>query len=194
MGVKGSGMIGRVKAELTVAFPMVDLGPISFYLGLKVERDREKKTIKLSQPAYIEKILSKFHVDQVKPNNRPMKEVAMLVPRTEGEASPAEIERYQRMTGSLMFSMVETRHDIAFATAVASRFSKNPSQQHTEAVQTILKYLKGSKDRGITYGGDEELKLEGYSDSDWAGDKESRKSTSGYIFMLNGGPGHLLVK
>ena len=93
------------------------------------------------------------------------------------------------MTGSIMFSMVETRPYIAFATSVASRFAKNPGHQHTEAVKTILRYLKGSRERGITYGGQEELLLvEGYSDSDWAGDKESRKSTSGFIFMLNRGP------
>lgn len=92
------------------------------------------------------------------------------------------------MTGSLMFSMVETRPDIALSTSVASRFAKNPSHQHTEAVKTILKYLKGTRMQGIVYGGEDELKILGYSDSDWAGDKESRKSTSGYIFMLNGGP------
>lgn len=55
-------------------------------------------------------------------------------------------------------------------------------------MKPILRYLKGLQDRGITYGGEKELCIEGYSDSDWAGDKESRKSTSGYIFMLNGGP------
>lgn len=63
---------------------MIDLGPISFYLGLKVERDREKRTIKLSQPAYIDKILSKFHLDQASPANTPMKESAVLLPHTEG--------------------------------------------------------------------------------------------------------------
>lgn len=51
-----------------------------------------------------------------------------------------------------------------------------------------MKYLKGSKLRGIIYGGEEKLKIQAYSDSDWAGDKECRKSTSGYIFMLNGRP------
>lgn len=51
MGVKESGFIERLKAELTAAFSMVDISPISFYLGLKVKRDREKKTIKLLQPA-----------------------------------------------------------------------------------------------------------------------------------------------
>ena len=87
-----------------------------------------------------------------------------------------------------MFSMVKTRSDIAFAISVASRFAKNPSHQHTEAVKTILRYMKGSRQRGITYGGQDKLSIEGYSNSDGAGDKESRKSTSGFIFMLNGGP------
>lgn len=64
MAPKESGFIQRVKAELAAAFSMVDMGPISFYLGLKVEHNREKRTIKLSQPAsYIDKVLSKFHID-----------------------------------------------------------------------------------------------------------------------------------
>lgn len=60
MAPKESGMIERVKRELTSAFSIVDMGPISFYLGLKVLRDRENHTIKLTQPAYIDTILSKF--------------------------------------------------------------------------------------------------------------------------------------
>lgn len=179
MGAKNSGVIGRVKEELIAAFEMVDMGPISFYLGLKVNRDREKKTIKLSQPAYVDKILSKFHLAQANTSNTPMKE-SPLTPN-EGEATAAERERYQGMTGSIMFSMVETRPDIALATSVVSRFAKNPSHQHSEAVKTIFRYLKAT---GITYGGEEgrDLIIKGYSDSDWAGDHTTRKSTSGYQF------------
>lgn len=117
-----------------------------------------------------------------------MKETQPLTPRTDGEAFSSEKENYQGMTGSLMFSMVETRPDIMFSTSVESRFAKNPSRQHTEAVKTFFRYLKGSRDRGIMYGGQDTLFIEGYPDSDWAGDKERRKSTSGYNFMLNGGP------
>lgn len=84
--------------------------------------------------------------------------------------------------------MVETRPDIAFSIAVAARFAKNPSHAHIKIVKTIFRYLKGSINRGIMYGGQENISIEGYSDSDCAGDKESRKSTSGLIFMLNGGP------
>lgn len=92
------------------------------------------------------------------------------------------------MTGSLMFSMVETSPDITFSIADAARFAKNPSQAHTEAVKTIIRYLKRSMSRGITYGGQEKFSIEVCSDSDWARDKESRESISGFIFMLNGGP------
>ena len=92
------------------------------------------------------------------------------------------------MTGSLIFLMMETRSNIAFSTSVASHFSKNPSHQYTEVVKTILRYLKESREHDITYGGEESLILEGYSDFDWAGDKDSRKLTFGFIFMFNGGP------
>lgn len=141
-------MIERVKKELAAAFEMVDMGPISFYLGLKVDRDREKGHSSFLQPAYIDKILAKYHLDQAKPSNTPMKE-GTLLPSERTEASSAEQERYQGMTGSLMFSMVETRPDIAFAISVVSRFAKNPSRQHTEAVKTIMRYLKATRSVGI---------------------------------------------
>lgn len=84
-----------------------------------------------------------------------MKEIALLEPRIEKEAFPSEKECYQSITGSLMFSMVETRPNIAFATSIASRFAKNLGHHYTKAVKTILQYLKGSQDQGITYGGQE---------------------------------------
>lgn len=90
MAPKCSGMIERVKAELTAAFSMVDMGPISFYLGLRVDRDREQKTIKLSQPAYIEKVLARFHLDKANPVITSMKEFGLLtlgerkIPRNDG--------------------------------------------------------------------------------------------------------------
>ena len=90
-----------------------------------------------------------------------------------------------------MFSMVETGPDIAFATSVVSQFAKNPSRQHTKAVKTIMRYLKATRSIEITYGEEEgrggDLTIKGYSNSDWAGDHTTRKSTSGFVFMLNGG-------
>ena len=104
---------------------MVDMGPISFYLRLKVEQNWQKRTIKLSRPAFIDKVLSKFHLDKANAATTPMKESALLLPRTDGEATTTEKEKYQSMTNSIIFSMVETRPDITFATSVAARFRSN---------------------------------------------------------------------
>lgn len=101
------------------------MGPISFYLGLKVQRNQKKQTIKLFQPAYIDKVFSKFHLNKVYIVNISMKKIALLKQRTNGEVSASEKKRYQEMTGSLMFSIVETRPDIAFATSITSRFVEN---------------------------------------------------------------------
>lgn len=159
-GMKGSDVINKVKAELITAFSMVDIGPISFYLGLNVERDREKRIIKPSTGLHWENSLQ--------------------IPFWSSQSLQHSDERIGNAS--------TPNWDIAFSTAVVSQFIKNPSHQHIEAVKTISKYLKGSKLQGITYGGKEELKIQAYSDSDWAGDKECRKSTSGYIFMLSGRP------
>lgn len=86
-----------------------------------------------------------------------------------------------------MYIMIETHIDIAFATSMISRFAKHFSSKHFYAIDQISQYLAGSQNRGITFGGKEELKLVGYSDLDWARDHTDQKSTSGFIFMLNGG-------
>ncbi len=87
-------MIERVKSKLTSAFSMVDMGPVSLYLGLKVECDQVNQKIKLSQPVYINKVLSKFYLDKAHTVNTPMKEFAILEQRTEGKASASEKVRY----------------------------------------------------------------------------------------------------
>ncbi len=91
MGVKGLGHIEKEKHKLATAFEMVDMGPISFYLDLKVKRNRQNKTLKLSQPTYIDKILAKYHLDQAKPCNTLMKEV-ILLPNKGLEANQADRE------------------------------------------------------------------------------------------------------
>ncbi len=91
MGVKRLCHIKKVKPELAAVFEMVDMGPIRFYLGLKDEKDRQKKTLKISQPAFIDKILTKYHLDFAKQFNTPMKE-KILFPNEEPEANQAERE------------------------------------------------------------------------------------------------------
>lgn len=144
----------------------------------------------MSQPAYINKILEKFYFSKANTANFSMKELILGTLRTEEtkKALLLEKKKYQGMIGSLMFSIVEIRPDITHATFLVSHFVKNLSYQYTKAVKTIFQYLKRSRNYRIIYGGDKKLCVRGYIDFDLANDKESQKLTSGFIFMLNGGP------
>ena len=102
-----------------------------------------------------------------------MKKSVQLTQRKEKKALLSEKERYQAMTESIIFSMIETRPDIIFTTLLVSRFAKNLSYQYIKAIKTIMKYFKSPKNQRITYSEKEELKIKSYSDSDWACDKES---------------------
>ena len=78
--------------------------------------------------------------------------------------------------------------DIAYTVGVLGRFANCPGAQHVSAVKRLLLYLKGTKNWKMVFDGTKELTLVGYSDSDWAGDVDTRRSTTGYVFQLCGGP------
>ena len=93
---------------------------------------------------------------------------------------------YQSVVGSLMYAMVCTMPDIAYAVGVVSRFMKNASKAHWEAVKWILRYLKGTSTSCLCFGSGDPV-LQGYMDADYAGDKDHRKSTFGYLMIYAGG-------
>lgn len=93
---------------------------------------------------------------------------------------------YRECVGSLIYLAIATRPDISFAVGVASRFLENPTSQHVNSVKRILKYLKFTIDYGIHFAPNETAQLVGYSDADYAGDKNTRRSTSGFAFFYNG--------
>ena len=92
---------------------------------------------------------------------------------------------YTSAIGSLMYAMVCTRPDIAYAVGVVSRFMSRPGKQHWETVKWILRYLKGSSNTCLCFTG-ASLKLQGYVDVDFTDDIDSRKSTTGFVFTLGG--------
>ncbi|XP_060670943.1 secreted RxLR effector protein 161-like [Ziziphus jujuba] len=93
---------------------------------------------------------------------------------------------YQQLVGSLIY-LTLTRPDISFAVGVVSRYMQSPKKPHLEAVRRILRYVKGTINLGLLYKRGEECKLVGYCDADYAGDHDTRRSTTGYIFSLGSG-------
>jgi hypothetical protein len=169
---------------MTQKFEMADLGEVSFYLGMKVERDRASRTLKLSQEHYTKDILERFGMADAKPVSTPM-EVKTKLLKWEKEVAPADRHEYQRLVGSLMYLMLGTRPDIAFAVGALSRHMANPGPQHWTAAKRVLRYLVGTVNLGLKFkGGLQELV--GFTDADWASDPVDRYSTSGYVFILGG--------
>ncbi|GKB59914.1 hypothetical protein Tco_0916100 [Tanacetum coccineum] len=92
---------------------------------------------------------------------------------------------YASVVGSLMFAMICTRPDIAHVVGVVSRYMAEPGREHWEAVKRILRYIKGTSDVALCFG-ESDLNVKGYVDSDYAGDLDGSKSTTGYVFTLSG--------
>ena len=94
---------------------------------------------------------------------------------------------YASAVGSLMYAQVCTRPDIAFAVGMLGRYQSNPSKDHWKAAKKVMRYLQGTKDYKLMYRWTSNLEVVGYSDSNFAGCVDSRKSISGYIFIFAGG-------
>ena len=93
---------------------------------------------------------------------------------------------YQFAVGILLYLSVGTRPDITYAVGNVAKFCANPNKHHWTAVKRIMRYLKGTVHVGLLYSRDGSKECIGYSDADWAGDLDDRKSTSGYMFQVSG--------
>lgn len=186
--IVGSSMvlINVIKTELSASFKMTDLGEAKHLLGISIKRDWEKGTITLSQEQYIDKVLDKFNMADCDPRPTPLPSNHEILKGDTIDESMKDVP-YASAIGSLMYAMVGTRPDIAAAVGILSRFTHNPQRTHWNMVKRVLGYLKGTKSYGLTYRKTGSQKFVGYSDADWAGDKNGRKSTYGYVFKVGGG-------
>ncbi|GJZ34821.1 zinc finger, CCHC-type containing protein [Tanacetum coccineum] len=173
--------VDKTKKFLSSRFSMKDMGEADIILGIKIKR--ENKGIVITQSHYIEKILKKFNREDCSPVSTPMDPVEKLKPNT---GKPVDQLEYSRAIGCLMYAMTSTRPDIAYVVGRLSRFTSNPSRQHWKAITRVFKYLRGTKDYGLSYVGYPSV-LEGYSDASWINHVEDSSSTSGWVFLLGGG-------
>lgn len=180
-----------MKNELNKRFDMKDLGEAKTCIGLEIDRIRSKHVLTVTQSKYAQAVLKRFKMSACNPCVTPMEQsrhVTMQVAETGTDDNPC-FEPYRQAIGCLMFLMVGTRPDIAFAIGKLSQHCADPHESHWSGVKRVLRYLRGSQHLGIVFGKDDlGTELHGYSDADWGGCLESRKSTSGYVFKLCDGP------
>jgi hypothetical protein len=108
-------------------------------------------------------------------------------PTTATEQEEMKTQPYRSLVGSLMYAAIASRIDIAHAVNVGSRYMNNPGKKHLMAMKRVLRYLHGATDQKLKYtaAGTNEFAITAFSDADWAGDLDNRKSTTGYITRIN---------
>jgi hypothetical protein len=185
--------VNKLKVLLSKEFDMKDLGAAKKILGMEIRRNRDAKKLWLSQAGYVKKVLERFSMDNAKPISTPLANHFRLstsqCPKTVEETEDMSKVPYASAVGCLMYAMVCTRPDLAYAVNVVSKYMANPGKQHWNAIKWIFRYLKGTTDYGITFVRQKsDLSVVGYVNADYAGDLDDRRLTTGYVFTLAGGP------
>uniref|UniRef100_A0A2N9EK90 CCHC-type domain-containing protein n=1 Tax=Fagus sylvatica TaxID=28930 RepID=A0A2N9EK90_FAGSY len=185
--------VNRLKSLLHKEFEMKDLGAAKKILGMEIRRDRGARKLWLSQKNYIRKVLEKFSMLDAKPVSTPLANHFRLsgsqCPKNEEEIENMSKVPYASAVGCLMYAMVCTRPDLAHAVSTVSRYMANPGREHWNAVKWIFRYLKGTAEHGILFSRQPGTNsVVGYVDADYAGEVDDRRSTTGYVFTLSGGP------
>ena len=160
-------------------FEMSMLGEMNFFLGLQVKQ--LKDGIFISQEKYCKELLKKFDMNQCKAISTPISTSCQLDQDFAGKS--VDQTKYRGLIGSLLY-LTASRPDIMFVVCLCARYQSDPKESHYNAAKRILKYLQGSKEVGLWYPNKVSLNLIGFSDSDFAGCKVDRKSTSGTCHML----------
>lgn len=173
--------IESLQRHLASEFEMKQLGDLKYFLGIEVARS--KNGIFLSQRKYILDLLTETGMLGCKPANTPIEQNHKLFHCL--NATSTDKARYQRLVGKLIY-LSHTRPDIAYSMCVVSQFMHDPRKPHMDAVERILRYLKSAPGKGLLFTKNNHLKVEGYTDADWAGSADDRKSTLGYFTFVGG--------
>lgn len=172
------------------------LGDLSMFVGVHITRNRENGTIDLDQSAYLERVLRRFDKWLKWKNVKCPAPAARLskldVPATDAEWDDAKEYPYPSVVGSLMYAAVATRPDLMQAVNQLARFMSKWGPSHIKAAEQALNFLRGTHKDGIRFTRPENfdgvLDIYAFSDSDWAGCPDTRRSTIGYVIIICGGP------
>jgi hypothetical protein len=166
---------------------MKDLGEAKQFLGINIARSRATREIHMSQGKLLKECLAVAGMSECSPCLSPYDMQVKLV--KEGTLlDPTDKELYQKLVGMLFYASNNTRPDLCTSVSIVSSFVTNPTEEHMLGVKRILRYVKGTLHYGILLGGNADVDiLVGYSDADWAGCLDTRRSRTGYTFHIGSG-------
>ncbi|RVW88920.1 Retrovirus-related Pol polyprotein from transposon RE2 [Vitis vinifera] len=171
--------IERLKTFLDAKFTIKDLGPLKYFLGLEVARS--KTGISLCQRKYILDILEDTGLTGSKPAAFPMESTLKLSANdTNFYEDPSG---YRRLIGRLLY-LTLTKPDLAYSVQVLNQFLAKPAVSHHQAAIRVLRYLKATPGQGLFFPSSSDFQLKGFSNSDWAGCVDTRRSVTGFAIFL----------
>ena len=177
--------IEALKAALTKAYPIKDMGEIGTCLGIRITRNRSLRTLELDQEAYLLNVLADYSMENCNPVATPVEGYANLLKSTPEEPRTDQ-NRYMSIVGSINYAALATRPDLAYIASQLAQHCADPSVRHYNAANRVLRYIKGALTHRIIYHAQGRKPLQGYSDADYGG-AEDRHSISAYLFQLQGG-------
>ncbi|KAI3729523.1 hypothetical protein L6452_18183 [Arctium lappa] len=180
-GSTNPSLCTRFAERMKKEYKMSMMGELTYFLGLQIKQS-DKGTF-INQGKYVKDMLKKFDLNQASAMKTPMAPPLTLSKDPSGK--PVNVTAYRGMIGSLLY-LTASRPDIMYSTCLCARYQSEPKESHLIAVKRIFRYLKGTPNLGLWYPKDSGFDLTGYSDSDFAGCKLDRKSTTGGCQLLGG--------
>ncbi|CAI6000443.1 unnamed protein product [Closterium sp. NIES-64] len=180
--------LAHVKSELQKRHTCTDLGELTSYLGLRITRDRARRTITLTQSHMVQQVLQRFRFMYSSPQPTPLPTGHSLSALPSDE-SVEPSGPYPELVGCLMYLMTCTRPDLAYPLSILARYVAPGChrKEHMDAAKRVLRYLCSTSGMGLVLGGRVPLVLTGHSDASWADDQATQRSSQGYSFSLGSG-------
>nr|GFC29744.1 uncharacterized mitochondrial protein AtMg00810-like [Tanacetum cinerariifolium] len=161
-------------------FEMSMMGEMTFFLGLQV--NQSSCGIFINQSNYVFEILKKYRMKSCDPVGTPMEIKDKL--DLDQNGTPVDATKYRSMIGALMY-LTSSRPDIVHATCLCARYQAKPTEKHLKEVKRIFCYIRETVNTGLWYSKDSGFERTGFSDADYAGCKDTFKSTSGGAQFLD---------
>jgi len=172
-------MIGEFKHIMMKKFDTIDLSLISYFLGIEVIQGDDG--IFIHQRKFTAEFLKKFKMED---SNSVKTSIETRIKLTkEGDGRIIDATYFKQIVRSLRY-LTCTRSDICYDVGLVRRYMESPRQVHLQVVKRIMRYIKGTTTFGLFYSSSKKIEIIGYSGSDWGGDLDDRKSTSGHCFMI----------
>ncbi|CAI6004414.1 unnamed protein product [Closterium sp. NIES-64] len=180
--------LAHVKSELQKRHTCTDLGELTSYLGLRITRDRARRTITLTQSHMVQPVLRRFRFTYSLPQPTPLPTGHSLSALPSDE-SVEPSGPYPELVGCLMYLMTCTRPDLAYPLSILARYVApgRHRKEHMDAAKRVLCYLCSTSGIGLVLGGRVPVVLTGHSDASWADDQATQRSSQGYSFSLGSG-------